>query len=407
MNRIHEELEKLAHYSSSDYPSVTRVLYTQEDLDARAYFIGLCEEFNLKVRVDAIGNTFARWEGTEPSLAAVGTGSHIDAIPLSGKYDGTVGVFGGLEAIRYLKSIDYKPKRSIELVLFTAEEPTRFAIGCLGSRMMSGQIKPEQALKLKDKQGGVFNTIREEAGFKGDLKDVKLSKDYYHAFIELHIEQGPRLEKEGLDIGIVDKIAAPSTLIVKLIGEGGHAGAVLMPIRKDAGIAGAEIMMAVERIAKDSKSEDTVATTGIFDILPRAVNSIPKEAYLEIDLRDTNIDTRDKAIADLKHEITKICEKRNIKYMVELLNCDPPATCDEHLVNTAEKAAKGLGYSTKVMTSHAYHDSLFMAQLFPTTMIFIPSKDGVSHRPDEYSSPEEIDKGVKTLALTLKEVASS
>ncbi|WP_405575472.1 M20 family metallo-hydrolase [Winogradskyella sp. Asnod2-B02-A] len=406
MNRIHQELDTLARFSSSEFPSVTRVLYTQEDLDARDYFIGLCEEIGLKVRVDAIGNTYARWEGTAPELAAVGTGSHIDAIPLSGQYDGTVGVFGGLEAIRYLKSLDYKPKRSIELVLFTAEEPTRFAIGCLGSRMMSGQLTPEQALKLKDKEGGFFNDIREAAGFNGDLNDVKLFEDYYHAFIELHIEQGPRLEKDNLDIGIVDKIAAPSTLIVKLIGEGGHAGAVLMPIRKDAGVAGAEIMMAVERIAKDSKSEDTVATTGIFDILPRAVNSIPKEAYLEIDLRDTNIETRDKALADLKHEIAEICEKRHIKYSIELLNCDPPATCDENLVHTAEKAAKGLGYSTKVMTSHAYHDSLFMAQMFPTTMIFIPSKDGVSHRPDEYSSPEEIDKGVQTLALTLKEVAS-
>ena len=318
MNRIHQELDTLARFSSSEFPSVTRVLYTQEDLEARDYFISLCEEIGLKVRVDAIGNTYARWEGIAPELAAVGTGSHIDAIPLSGQYDGTVGVFGGLEAIRYLKSIDYKPKRSIELVLFTAEEPTRFAIGCLGSRMMSGQLTPEQALKLKDKEGGFFNDIREAAGFKGDLNEVKLSEDYYHAFVELHIEQGPRLEKENLDIGIVDKIAAPSTLIVKLIGEGGHAGAVLMPIRKDAGVAGAEIMMAVERIAKDSESEDTVATTGIFDILPRAVNSIPKEAYLEIDLRDTNIETRDKALADLKHEIAEICEKRHIKYSIEL-----------------------------------------------------------------------------------------
>ncbi|SFZ89349.1 N-carbamoyl-L-amino-acid hydrolase [Flaviramulus basaltis] len=404
MQRLHEELDKLARFSSSEYPSVTRVLYTQNDLEARQYFISLCEDLNLKVRIDPIGNTYARWEGAEPKLAAIGTGSHIDAIPLSGQYDGTVGVFGALEAIRYLKSINFKPKRSIELVLFTAEEPTRFAIGCLGSRMMSGQLKLEQALKLKDKEGNFLNDVRIEAGFKGDLNEVELSKDYYHAFIELHIEQGPRLEKEGLDIGIVSKIAAPSTLRVNLIGEGGHAGAVLMPIRKDAGIAGAEIMIAVERIAKKSNSDDTVGTTGIFDILPRAVNSIPKEAYLEIDLRDTNIETRDKALSDLKQEIAEICEKRNIKYSIEILNCDPPAICDSQLVNTIEKVTNSLGYSSKIMASHAYHDSLFMAQLFPTTMIFIPSKDGVSHRPDEYSSPEQIEKGVKTLALTLKEI---
>jgi hydantoinase/carbamoylase family amidase len=271
---------------------------------------------------------------------------------------------------------------------------------------MSGQLQPKEALLLKDKDGRFLNDVRKEAGFNGDLNEVELSKDYYHAFVELHIEQGPRLEDEGLEIGIVNKIAAPSTLRLKLIGEGGHAGAVLMPIRKDAGVAGAEIVMAVESIAKNSNSKDTVGTTGIFDILPRAVNSIPKEAYLEIDLRDTNIETRDKALTDLKTAISQICDKRNIKYSIDLLNCDPPAICDEQLVSAVEKATKSLGYSYKIMTSHAYHDSLFMAQLFPTTMIFIPSKDGVSHRPDEYSSPEEIEKGIKTLALTLKEVAS-
>ncbi|MDB5228242.1 MAG: amidase, hydantoinase/carbamoylase family [Bacteroidota bacterium] len=402
--KIHEELKKLATFSASENPSVTRILYTKEDLAARAYFISLCEEAGLKVTVDAIGNTFARWEGTQPELPAVATGSHIDAIPLSGQYDGTVGVLGSLEAIRYLKSINFVPKRSIEIILFTAEEPTRFFIGCLGSRMLSGQLQREAAEKLKDSNGLFLNDVRTTAGFTGDLNSVALSKDHYHAFVELHIEQGPRLEKEKIDIGIVTKIAAPSSLRLKLIGEGGHAGAVLMPIRKDAGVAGAEIMQTVERIALESKSEDTVATTGIFDILPRAVNSIPKEAYLEIDLRDTNIETRNKALDDLKKEVEAICKRRNIQYILEMVNCDPPAICDEELVNTVESVANELNYTSKKMVSHAYHDSLFMAQLFPTTMIFIPSKGGVSHRPDEYSSPEEIEKGVMTLALTLKEM---
>ena len=271
--------------------------------------------------------------------------------------------------------------------------------------MLSGQLQPEAAEKLKDKDGLFLNEARALAGFTGDLNSVVLSKEYYHAFVELHIEQGPRLEKEGLDIGIVTKIAAPSSLRVKLIGEGGHAGAVLMPIRKDAGVAGAEIMLAVERIAVASASEDTVATTGIFDILPRAVNSIPKEAYLEIDLRDTNIETRNKALSDLQNEIATICKRRNIQYTIEMVNCDPPAICDEKIVAVAESVANALHYTSKKMVSYAYHDSLFMAQLFPTTMIFIPSKGGVSHRPDEYSSPEEIEKGVMTLALTLKNLA--
>jgi hydantoinase/carbamoylase family amidase len=405
MKRIHEELKKLATFSESENPSVTRILYTKEDLAARAYFISLCEAEGLSIRVDAIGNTFARWEGTEADLPAIGTGSHIDAIPLSGQYDGTVGVFGGLAAIRYLKSIGFVPKRAIEIILFTAEEPTRFFIGCLGSRMLSGQLQAAAAEKLADKDGLFLNEVRTKAGFTGDLNSIELSKDEYHAFVELHIEQGPRLEKEGLDIGIVTKIAAPSSLKVALIGEGGHAGAVLMPIRKDAGVAGAEIMLAVERIALESDSEDTVATTGIFDILPRAVNSIPKEAHLEIDLRDTNIETRNKALSDLQTEIATICKRRNIQYTIEMVNCDPPAICDEKIVDVVQDVANELNYTSKKMVSYAYHDSLFMAQLFPTTMIFIPSKGGVSHRPDEYSSPEEIEKGVMVLALTLKALA--
>jgi len=200
-------------------------------------------------------------------------------------------------------------------------------------------------------------------------------------------------------------IAAPSSLSVKLVGEGGHAGAVLMPKRKDAGCAAAEIMLAVENITQNTTSENTVGTTGIFDIKPRAVNSIPKEAYLEIDLRDTFVDTRDKALQDLQDKIEEITTRRGIQSTVKLLNCDPPAICSDELVNTVEDAVKELGYSYKKMISRAYHDSLFMAQICPTTMIFIPCKDGVSHRPDEYSSPEEINKGIKTLALTMKALA--
>jgi len=406
MSTVHNELKKLATFSSSPNPSVTRIVFSKEDMEARAYFISLCEEIDLKIRIDAVGNTFARWEGTSPELPAIGTGSHIDAIPISGQYDGTVGVFGGLEAIRYLKSSGFVPKRSIEVLLFTSEEPTRFGIGCLGSRMLSGQLSPEEAKKLIDFDGKNLEEVLKAVDFTEDLATVKLPKDYYHAFVELHIEQGPILEKEQLDIGIVKMIAAPSSLSVKLIGEGGHAGAVLMPKRKDAGCAAAEIMLAVESIAQNTTSENTVGTTGIFDIKPRAVNSIPKEAYLEIDLRDTFVETRDKALQDIQDKIQEVSDRRGIKSEVKLLNCDPPAICSEELVDTVEKVVQELGYSYQKMISRAYHDSLFMAQICPTTMIFIPCKDGVSHRPDEYSSPEEIDKGIKTLALTMKALAS-
>ncbi len=408
MENIHNALEKLATFSScpSDI-GVTRILYTKEDLAARAYFLELSRDLGLEVKVDAIGNTFARWKGQQPDLAAIGTGSHIDAIPHSGKYDGTVGVFGGLAAIDQLQQEGFQPKRSIEVLMFTAEEPTRFGIGCLGSRVLSGQLSPASARTLSDPQGQYLNEVRKAAGFTGALDSVLLPDNYYHAFIELHIEQGPILEKEELDIGIVSKIAAPSTLKVKLKGEGGHAGCVLMPDRKDAGCAAAEIALAVEQIARSSASPDTVATTGILEIQPAAVNSIPKAAYMEIDLRDTQIETRDKALTSLQDQIRYITGKRNVEHSMELLNCDPPAICDSNLVETIQNICENLNYSSKVMISRAYHDSLFMAQRFPTTMIFIPSKDGISHRPDEYSSPRQIDKGVRVLAQTLKTLSSS
>lgn len=402
MNRIDKELQKLASFSATPNPSVTRIVYSEEDIEARAYFIALCENIGLKVRVDAIGNTFARWEGSQPDLAPVGTGSHIDAIPESGQYDGTVGVFGGLEAIRMLKESGYSPKRSIEILLFTSEEPTRFGIGCLGSRMLSGQLTPENAEKLIDTENNSLKQNLERVNFNTDLSSVKLPKNYYNAFVELHIEQGPILEAENLDIGIVTMIAAPSSLGVQIVGQGGHAGCVLMPKRKDAGCAAAEIALAVESIAQNSASDNTVATTGIFNIKPGAVNSIPKEAYLEIDLRDTFIETRDKALNDVQEKIKEISNRRGVTSNVKLLNCDPPAICAENLVNTVENVTKNLGYSYKKMISHAYHDSLFMAQICPTTMIFIPCRDGLSHHPDEYSSPEQIHKGVQTLALSLK-----
>ncbi len=406
MSNIHNELKQLATFSASQNPSVTRIVFSEEDMAARAYFKSICEALELSVRVDAVGNTFARWEGSDPKLPAIGTGSHIDAIPDSGQYDGTVGVFGGLAAIRYLKELGYTPKRSIEVLLFTSEEPTRFGIGCLGSRMLSGQLAPEEAKKLKDFDGKSLEEVLDTVGFNDNLDTVKLPENYYHAFVELHIEQGPILEKEGLDIGIVTMIAAPSSLSVKLVGEGGHAGGVLMPVRRDAGCAAAEIMLAVESIAKGTTSENTVATTGIFDIKPRAVNSIPKEAFLAIDLRDTYIETRDKALHDLQDKIKEVSERRGVTSTVKMLNCDPPAICAGELVSAVDDAVTELGYTSKKMISRAYHDSLFMAQICQTTMIFIPCKGGVSHRPDEYSSPEDIDKGVKTLALTMKALSA-
>ena len=182
------ELETLAQISAAEPPVVTRVVFSEADLRARAYVKSLCADAGLAISEDAVGNTFARWQGSEPDLAPIGTGSHIDAIPNAGLYDGCVGVLGGLEAIRVLKQLGFKPRRSIELVIFTAEEPTRFGIGCLGSRMMAGVMTPAQARTLRDQEGRDLDELRTSAGFTGTLESVALPAGRFEKFIELHIE---------------------------------------------------------------------------------------------------------------------------------------------------------------------------------------------------------------------------
>jgi ureidoglycolate amidohydrolase len=403
--RLQKEIDDLALITEAEPPVVTRVIFSDADLRGREFVKKLCGDAGLILRTDAVGNIFARWPGADKNLPAVATGSHIDAIPNAGKYDGVVGVLGGIEAIRALQAAGFQPRRSIELIVFTAEEPTRFGIGCLGSRLLGGVLSPERAAALRDRDGNDLEFWRKQGGCSGSLNSVKLPKDCYAAFVELHIEQGPILEAETLDIGIVEKIAAPSTLRVQLNGAGGDAGGTLLPGRRDAALAGAEIALAVEQAALTTGSPDTVGTTGIFRIEPGAVNSVPCKAYLEIDLRDTLPRTRDAALRQIETAVEQICARRKIEYAMERLNVDPPAICDPKLVETTEGVAKELGFSVKRLISRAYHDSLFMAQVCPATMIFIPCHKGYSHRPDEFSSPAQIEKGVRVLAETLAELA--
>ena len=400
------ELQALAQISEAEPPVVTRVVFSEADLRGRAYVKGLCTAAGLTIHEDAIGNTFARWEGTDPALAPIGTGSHIDAIPNAGLYDGCVGVLGGLEAIRVLKKLGFTPRRPIELVIFTSEEPTRFGIGCLGSRMMGSVLSPAQALALRDKEGRGLEELRGEAGFSGSLESVALAPGRFHRFVELHIEQGPLLEAEGIDVGLVTAIAAPASLRISIEGEGGHAGARLMPGRKDALAAASEIILALEAAAKGTGAIDTVATVGICEVFPGAVNSIPSRVRLETDIRDIDAARRDRVIGALHDACSEVGARRGVVITTELVNADPPAICDAGILDAMEEAAVSAGKTFKRMVSRAYHDSLFVARIAPVAMLFIPRRGGVSHRPDEYASPEAIGSGVHVLARTLAVLAS-
>jgi ureidoglycolate amidohydrolase len=405
LSRLLNELETLASFSDAPAPAVTRVVFSAQDLAARAYLQKLFCEAQLKLRTDAVGNTFARWAGADPNLPAVGTGSHTDAVPHAGRYDGTVGVLGGLEAIRALQRSGFRPRRSIELLTFTSEEPTRFGIGCLGSRLLSGTLSPESARQLKDSDGKSLEEALRQAGLDGSLENVRLANQFYHGFVELHIEQGPLLERKGIPIGIVTAIAAPATLRVRIEGSGGHAGAVLMPDRRDAFLAAAEIALAVESVAKATRSADSVATTGVCNVFPGAVNSIPSRAVLEIDVRDTDLARRDVMLSAIRAACEAIGVKRQVRVEVELINADAPAQASPLITEALSASCQALGIEFMSMVSRAYHDSLFLSRIAPTGMIFIPCRNGVSHRPDEYASPEDIKRGVQVLASALAQLA--
>ena len=404
-DRLSREIEELARFSDAEAPAVTRIVFTPTDLRARTWLISRCQEARLAVRQDPIGNIFARWTGSDAAAAAVGTGSHIDAIPNAGKYDGVVGVLGGLEAIRTLRRGGFRPKHSIELLVFTSEEPTRFGIGCLGSRLLSGTLTAEAARKLVDKDGASLEEVRQKARLGGVLEEVKLPSGYYQAFVELHIEQGPLLEQQKTPLGIVTRIAAPASLRITVEGAGGHAGSVLMPDRKDALCAAAELILAVENAARTSGGTDTVATVGICEVFPGAVNSIPSRVNLAVDLRDTDLRRRDRVMWAIDAEMEQIAAKRQVSNHSEVVNADAPAECAPAIIEALSASCAEHGHKFIPMVSRAYHDSLFMSRIARAGILFIPCRNGYSHRPDEYASPEDITRGVRILAETLARLA--
>ena len=404
--------------------AVTRIVFTPRDLEARAWLTSLARDAGFTVRTDAVGNTFLRFPGSDPSLPAVGTGSHTDAIPHAGMYDGTVGVLGGLEAMRALKESGFQPKRSIETLMFTSEEPTRFGIGCIGSRLLGGVIDPTTADALPDRlpetdprapEGLTLQQVRTAAGFTGPLATVKLAPDYYSAWVELHIEQGPLLEREKIPLGIVTNIAAPASYRFIIEGFGGHAGALLMPDRRDALCAAAEIILSVEKHTLDANAAakssgqsgvDSVATVGTVLVHPGAVNSVPSRVALALDIRDTDVARRDRTMSLLRADIAALESRRRVKVTEELINADIPAVSDPHILATLEAVCAAEKVPFKKMVSRAYHDTSFMARVAPVAMIFIPCRSGVSHRPDEYATPASIALGTRVLALTLARLSS-
>lgn len=437
------QLQHLATFSDDPNPAVTRILFTgkhliqqnvtltikrfistttahfhfsssflENDLKARAYVKQLMQDAGLIVTQDSMGSIFGTLHAADGTTdtGVVATGSHCDAIPLAGMYDGTLGVIGGIAAIKALKEAGFRPARPLRVIFFTSEEPTRFGLSCLGSRAMAGTLSTDELAALRDVNGTSFlaAAAAASAGAKTvseTLAAARIPEGQLSAFLELHIEQGPELEAEGVPIGVVTAIAAPAALRVSFHGDGGHAGGQLMPRRNDASLAAAELALAIEAAAVATGAPDTVATAGRWEVAPNAVNSVPRDATLEIDVRDVDLERRDGVVATIKATAAEIASRRRVRHSITMINSDPPATSDSRIVNAVEDAARSLGLKTKAMPSRAYHDALFMAQVAPTGMVFIPCANGWSHRPDEFAAEEDIERGVRVLAGALAALA--
>ena len=347
----------------------------------------------LEVRLDAFGNLWGRWEGSSPELPAVLTGSHYDTTLNAGAYDGVLGVLGAIAG--------FAPERTLEVIGFAGEEP-RFGTGCIGSRAMVGALSDADLRSLVDRDGVSLADALSGAGLDPDgIGAAVLDAAAVHVFVELHIEQGAVLESEGVPIGVVEAIAAPHDFRVTLEGAATHAGATPMGLRRDALAGAAEVMSELESITRSSPSATTVATVGVIRARPGAINVVPGVVELDIDVRDSDADVRDRVIDRFLDRTRVIAGTRGLSVEVTEIVRDEPVACSPLVTEATRDACAELGLEARDMISGAYHDAMVLGTKVPIGMIFVPSKGGVSHHPDEYTSPEEIDRGVDVLGAVL------
>ncbi|MBP3952444.1 Zn-dependent hydrolase [Bacillus suaedae] len=404
--RLWDSLMKLAEIGSSspiDQEGITRLSLTKSDLQARGALVDLMEEVGLDVRIDTVGNIIGRWEGTDSTAPAVLTGSHIDTVQQGGIFDGALGVLGAIEAIRTLMEAGVQLKHSIEVVSFLDEEGTRFGTGYIGSKAMAGELK-ENVFDLIDDDGITYREAFLQANLDPALyKDATRNKGEIKAYIEMHIEQGKVLEEQGLSVGIVTDIQGPLWLDITITGSADHAGATPMNMRKDASLTMAEIILNIETIAK---KYDGVGTVGKMTIEPGGVNIIPGKASFSVDLRHVDKVKRAEMVDAVYESVERACQKRNAQYLIDIKKDVDPTSCSEEIIQVLEGACQDLTIPTMKLQCGAGHDSLIMSKMTKMGMIFIRSKDGISHNPKEWSSKEDCATGTQVLLNTLVQLAS-
>lgn len=400
-------LETINTFNSTPDFGTTRVLFTEVEVQAREYVKSEMRKLNLQVHEDAIGNIFGVLEGTRPDLPPVWTGSHIDTVLNAGMFDGMSGVVAGLEAVRLIQANGLKHERNIVVVVYTSEEPTRFKLGCLGSRAMAGKLGEDEAKKLVDDDGNTLYDVLAKLGFPVQNFDkVPIKKGSVYGAVELHIDQNGVLEKAKKTIGIVKTICAPSVLEAQVIGRQSHAGGTTMQDRRDAFMATAEIALALEDLGRNSSSEYTTATIGKVEVIPNAENVIPGKVIFSIDIRDCDYDCKNQLIADLKEKIRETELKRNVQVKLTQYNNDYPMKCDENIIKKLENACEKENIPYIKTISGAFHDSMLVGEFAPVAMIFVPSKDGISHSPEEWTDFADIAKGADILTDVLVNLAN-
>ncbi|HUL66111.1 MAG TPA: Zn-dependent hydrolase [Burkholderiaceae bacterium] len=399
--RLMARLNRLAEIGRTDDGSCCRLALTDEDRAGRDLVSGWMRDLGLEVRVDAIGNIFGLRRGTS-DVAPVMTGSHIDTVRTGGRYDGNLGVLGGLEVVQVLNDAGITMRRPLVVGVFTDEEGARFHPDMAGSLTYVGGLPLEELYATRSIDGRLFRDELQRIGYLGDAP-VPLYKP--HAFVELHIEQGPVLDIEGITIGAVENLQGISWTEVLITGQSNHAGTTPMRLRHDAGYCAAEIGAFARRIARELGGSQ-VGTVGSITLHPNLVNVIAARARVTVDLRNTDDAVLVQAERRLTEFLAQLARDEGVKIETHSLARFAPVIFDKDVAGLIARTAQRLGHSCRPMTSGAGHDAQMMARMCPTAMIFVPSVRGISHNPAEHTEPAHLAAGADVLLHTLLELTA-
>ena len=400
-DRLWDSLMEMAKIGPGVAGGNNRQTLTDADAEGRALFRSWCDAAGCSMGVDSLGNMFARREGTDPDALPVYVGSHLDTQPTGGKYDGVLGVLGGLEIVRTLNDLGIKTRHPIVVTNWTNEEGTRFAPAMLASGVFAGVHDQGWAEDRTDAEGKRFGDELDRIGWRGE---EPVGKRKMHAFFELHIEQGPILEAEGKDIGVVTHGQGLSWTQVTITGKDSHTGSTPMPMRRNAGLAMARVLEQVEHIAL-SHAPDAVGAAGHIDIYPNSRNVIPGKAVFTVDFRSPQLDVIADMVTRMKAAATEICTEMGCEIEFEKAGGFDPVEFDKDCVAAVRSAAERLGYSHRNLVSGAGHDACWINRVAPTAMVMCPCVDGLSHNEAEEISKDWATAGADVLMHAVVETA--